>query len=188
MIKKLLPILLFITSCQPSPLDQYQQLVKKEAHSKKANDLFLNISLGMPSKDFYLHCWNMNKKGLFEDGANNTSVLYKLPDSLMKHPTDMYFYPEFHQGKISGMWVRFQYAGWAPWNKALASDSLLPDVVQLYQRWYPAGNPFLKIEDEEKGTLYVKVDGNRRIIIGKYDDVQVKVDYTDLSVQPQKAI
>ncbi|OLY95528.1 hypothetical protein [Cnuella takakiae] len=188
MFKKLLPIFLFFTSCQTSPLDQYQQLVKKEANGKKANDLFLNISFGMPSKDFYLHCWNMNKKGLFADGANNTSVLYKVPDSLMKHPTDMYFYPEFNRGKVSGMWVRFQYAGWAPWNKALASDSLLPDVVQLYQRWYPGGNSFLKIEDQAKGTLYVKVDGNRRIIIGKYDDVQVKVDYTDLSVQPQKAI
>ena len=34
--------------------------------------------------------------------------------------------------------------------------------------------------DTTKGTIFVQVDGNRRIIIGKYDDAHVKVDYTDL--------
>jgi hypothetical protein len=29
----------------------------------------------------------------------------------------------------------------------------------------------------------VKVDGNRRIILGHYDDADVKADYTDLRVE-----
>jgi len=29
----------------------------------------------------------------------------------------------------------------------------------------------------------VKVDGNRRITIGKFDDRKVKVDYTDLLIE-----
>jgi hypothetical protein len=39
------------------------------------------------------------------------------------------------------------------------------------------------MEDEKRGTIYIKVDGNRRITIGRYNDLQVKVDYTDLSVK-----
>ena len=31
--------------------------------------------------------------------------------------------------------------------------------------------------------IYVKVDGNRRITLGKFDDVIVKADYADLSIE-----
>ena len=65
------------------------------------------------------------------------------------------------------------------------ADSLLPDVLALYKKWYSDGNSFIQIDDEEKGTIYVKVDGNRRITIGKYDDMMVKVDYTDMLVEKQ---
>jgi hypothetical protein len=82
------------------------------------------------------------------------------------------------------MWARFKYLGWSPWTKHLDSDDLLDDVLKLYQKWYPGGNPFIKIEDEKRGIIYVKVDGNRRIIIGRYDDIQVEADYSDLSVKP----
>jgi hypothetical protein len=83
------------------------------------------------------------------------------------------------------MRVSFQYDGWAPWNKQLYSDKLLPKVLELYKRWYPKGNPFLKIEDKKRGSIYVKVDGNRRIIIGRASDMAVRVDYTDLLVEPE---
>jgi hypothetical protein len=172
-----------LVGCRQSALDHYNSLVKKEMSSnRKVNDIFLGISLNMTSKDFYLHCWNMNKKGLFTEGDGNMSVSYKLVHNELLHPAQMNFYPEFKNGKIYHVWARFQYAGWGPWNKELNSDHLLPDVVRLYKKWYPGGNAFITINDKKKGRLYVKVDGNRRIIIGLYDDVQVKADYTDLSV------
>ena len=177
-------LLVLLAACRQSGIDQYNSLVKKELQSKKkVNDIFFGISLGMASKDFYVHCWNMNKKGLFSDGAGNTAVLYKLTE--LHHPADLYFYPEFRNGKIFKMWAKFQYSGWAPWNKKLGSDSLLMDVVQLYRKWYPGGNPFIMISDKAKGDIYIKVDGNRRIIIGRFDDVQVKADYTDLTIEPE---
>lgn len=175
-------VLLF--GCRQSNVELYNEQVERElASNKKVNDIFMGISLGMGSKDFYMHCWDMNKKGLFFDGAGNTAVKYKLAGNELKHPAEMNFYPEFKNGKISSMWVKFQYDGWVPWNKKLDSDDLLQDVVQLYKKWYPQGNPFLAITDKERGTIYVKVDGNRRIIIGRFDEVQVKVDYSDLSVE-----
>jgi hypothetical protein len=170
--------------CKQSPLEQYHALIKKERESSKTvNDIFFAISLGMPSKDFYTHCWQMNKQGIFADGPGSMSVLHKLTNNELKYPANMNFYPNFTNEKISSMWVKFEYAGWMPWNKKLSSDSLLPDVLKLYQKWYPDGNPFLKVTSKKRGDAYVKVDGNRRILVRRYDDMDVKVDYTDIRVE-----
>ena len=183
----LLLIFIACVGCQQSGTEKYKALVKTElASNKKVNDIFFGIKLGMLNKDFYMHCWNMNKQGVFTDGTNNTMVFYKLDHKELSHPASLNFYPEFHEGRIYKMEARFQYDGWMPWNKKLGSDSLLNDVVKLYQKWYPTGNSFIKITDEKRGTIYVKVDGNRRIIIGRYDDVDVKADYTDLSVKGEE--
>lgn len=164
----------------------YESLKKKElAKGQRVDSLFLGIRLGMSSKQFYGYCWEMNKKGLFTDGESNTAVLYQLNKHELNYSASMNFYPEFHQDKIYKMGVSFQYDAWAPWNSHLSSDSLYADVVKLYKKWYSIGNPFIEISDKEKGTIYVKVDGNRRITIGKYNEFYVKVDYTDLLVENQ---
>ena len=179
----LLSLMMGLFACQHSALDEYSRLVKKELDSrKKVNDIFFGIHLGMSSKDFYVHCWNKNKEGLFTDGAGNTSVLYELDSTQLKHPADMNFYPEFMNGKIHKLWAKFRYKGWMPWNKELGSDKLLPDVIGLYNKWYPGGNPFIKVQDEKRGTKYVKIDGNRQIVISLFDDTDVKAEYKDLSV------
>jgi len=64
----------------------------------------------------------------------------------------------------------------------LFADSLMQDVVGLYTRWYP-GNDFIKLTDPKRGTIFVKVDGNRRIVVGRKDDARVNVDYTNLLVE-----
>lgn len=183
-LKYLFFLVISLASCQQTDMARYNTLVKKELNSnKKVNDIFFGISLGMASKDFYLHCWDLNKKGMFTDGLGNSSVSYALKNKELEHPAEMNFYPEFHRGKIHTMWARFHYTGWSPWSKHLDSDDLLQDVLKLYKKWYPGGNPFITIKDEKRGVIHVKVDGNRRIIIGRYDDVQVKADYTDLSIK-----
>ena len=173
--------LLIITGCTNDNFKQYQSLIAEEpASGKHADSLFMGIYLGMTSKDFYVHCWQLNKAGLFTDGENNHAVLYQLKNGELKYKASMNFYPEFLNGKIYKMRATFNYDSWAPWNKGTMADSLQQDVLKLFTKWYPTGNPFLRIEDKERGVIYVKVDGNRRIIVGKYDDMRVKVDYTDL--------
>jgi hypothetical protein len=180
-------LLITIASCGDADLRAYKKLVKKETESgKRVDSLFFGIRFGMTSKEFYAHCWELNKKGILTDGLNNMAVLYKLNRNELKHEASMNFYPEFYENKIYKMPVTFQYVSWAPWNKNLFADSLKEEVLQLYKKWYPDGNEFLKMDDEEKGTIYIKVDGNRRITIGRYNDLQVKVDYTDLSVKEKK--
>lgn len=174
-------------ACRNSGIQEYDQMVKKElASGKHVDSLFFGMYFGMSSKTFFSYCWDMNKKGVFTDGTNNMAVLYMMNHQELKYPASMNFYPDFFENKIYKMRVAYQYAGWAPWNKPLYSDSLEPDILKLYRRWYPEGNPFIQIQDKKKGTIYVKVDGNRRITIGKYDDMQIKVDFTDLLVEPKK--
>jgi len=182
----LLLVAMMVANCTDSSLRQYEIVMKNELSSGKRTDsLFFGIYFGMSSKQFFGYCWELNKKGVFTDGVNNMYVLYKLKNNELKHPASMNFYPDFYQNKIYKMRVNFQYDSWAPWNKQLYADSLLPDVLRLYENWYSKGNSFIKINDKEKGTIYVKIDGNRRITIGRYNDMLVKVDYTDLLAEEQ---
>jgi hypothetical protein len=158
---------------------RYQTLVEAEmAKGKRVNGLVYDIHFGMPRREFYEYVWNMHKVDSFDDGANSTAVLYRLHHQL-KQPASMLFYPVFQQDTIYRMWASFSYDAWAPWNKGLWADSLMPDVVRWFCQWYP-GNDFIKISDPKRGIIFVKVDGNRRIIVGKKDDAHVNVDYTDL--------
>jgi len=177
--------LISVFSCN-SDDRKYENVVASElSRGVRRDSLFQGIKLGMTSKEFYIHCWEMNKKGLFTDGKSNTAVLYRLNNHELKHPASLNFYPTFTNNRITQLWATFEYDGWAPWNKHLWSDSLMADVLALYKKWYNTGNPFLTITDKKRGTIYVKVDGNRRIIIGRYNDIQVKVDYTDMLTTQQ---
>lgn len=180
----ILIILFILFGCsEDSEMDKYNRLIKKElAANKRVDSIFFGIHFGMTKKDFFAHCWEMNKKGDLIDGTDdmgNMYVLYKLRKEL-KYPAAMNFYPDFNADTIWKMRVNIHYEGWASWNKYLYADRLLPDVLALYNKWYSSGNSFIQINDKEKGTIYVKVDGNRRITIGKYSDMIVKVDFTDM--------
>ena len=171
-------VLLLINSCK-SDTTKYDDLASRElATGIRKDSLFMGIRLGMTKKDFYIHCWDLNKKGIFTDGAGSMTVLYKMKSEL-KHPATMNFFPDFQENKIFKMRVTFRYDAFAPWNKNMMADSLRTDVLNLYKKWY-GGNDFITVADSVKGTIFVKVDGNRRIVVGKHDEAQVKVVYTDL--------
>ncbi len=168
-----------ISGCTPRA--KYERRLKHElASGVRYDSLFLGLYFGMPEKDFYLHCWKLNKKGLIRQGDNNTTVLYETRDEL-KAPATMEFYPKFTNGKISEMPVNFKYKGWSPWNKDLSSDKLELDVLKWYEKTY--GKGFIEVKHPLHGTAYVKIDGNRRITIFKQDDWQVWAVFTDMLVK-----
>ncbi len=166
-------ILLAFMGCN----SKYENLVEKElSKGIREDSLFLGISFGMSKKDFYAHCWELNKQGVIWQGTQNMTVMQEL--KTLKHAATMDFYPNFHNDTIYEMPVTFAYKGWAPWNKHLSADSLQLDVVRLMEQWY--GNEFIEVEHPKQGTAFVKVDGNRRILIWKENDSDVKALYTDL--------
>ncbi|MFN8210646.1 MAG: hypothetical protein U0T33_06735 [Bacteroidales bacterium] len=164
-----------------TPKAKYERMLKRElARGVRCDSLFMGLYLGMPQKDFYSKCWELNKTGLIKQGEGNMTVEYKMKNEL-KHQAFMNFYPKFEGGKISEMPVKYKYAGWAPWNKALSSDKLQLDVLSYYEKLY--GKGFITVSNKVMGNAYVKIDGNRRITIYKADDLYVYATFTDLTVK-----
>src|SRR4051812_47136088 len=90
MVVCMLMIVCTLSSCGDRDMRRYESLVAKEKQKKDTvNDIFFDIRLGMTSKAFYVHCWELNKKGLFTDGMGNTKINYKLVKNELKHPADM---------------------------------------------------------------------------------------------------
>ncbi len=175
----LLVSILYVSGCTPKA--KYDRMLKRGLESGVRYDsLFMGFYFGMPEKEFYLHCWNLNKKGLIKQGETNTTVQYEIKKDL-KYPASMDFYPKFTEGKIFEMPVRFFYQGWAPWNKKLSSDELLSDVLEWYRKDY--GTDFIEVVHPVRGIAWVRVDGNRRITIFKENERCVWAYFTDLSVK-----
>jgi hypothetical protein len=177
----LLPVLISVLlSAGCSPKSKYERILKRELASGVRNDtLFMGIYLGMPEKEFYKHCWELNASGLIRQSMRNTTVEYQIKKEL-KYPGTMDFYPAFVGGKIYEMPVRYLYNGWAPWNKKLSADSLQLDVLQWFKKQY--GDGFMEVKHPERGTAYVKIDGNRQISIFKEDELHVWAVFTDMLV------
>ncbi|MFY0591487.1 hypothetical protein [Roseivirga sp.] len=173
-------IFLFFTfaysSCKQK--SEYQRLVDSElATNIRQDSLFLGMSLQMDSKSFFGHCWELNKQGVLTNGVGN-QIKYDASD-YFENKTLMFFYPKFQDGKIVEMPIDFQYAEWALWNEDLKIENLLEEVKATLLEWY--GGSFIKMVNEEgTKTVWVKVDGNRRIRVFRKSISEVSVVITDL--------
>ena len=164
-----------------SPRAKYERRLKQElARGVRYDSLFLGLYFGMPEKVFYVHCWNLNKKGLVIQGEGNATVLYELKNEL-KYPAAIDFYPKFNNGNIYEIPVRFFYRAWAPWNKELSGDKLEIEVLHYFEKLYGTG--FIEVKHSKRGIAFLKVDGNRRISIFKQDDSHVWALFTDMLVK-----
>jgi hypothetical protein len=171
----------FIYGCSPNA--RYKRMLKRElASGVRYDSLFMGLYFGMTQKDFYMHCWKLNRDGIIKQGPSNTSVEYLLKKEL-KYPGTMNFYPGFVDSKIAELPVKFVYTGWAPWNRKLSSDSLQLDVLQWFKKMY--GDDFMEVGHPEKGTAFIKVNGNRRITIFNENDMYVWAVFTDMSIEKQ---
>jgi len=173
----ILLIIPLIAGCEEK--SQYERLVETElAKNVRHDSLFMGYSLGMARQEFYDHSWALNRKELVMQGPQNQTVEYELDDNELPFDALMNFYPDFHDDSVFQMRVYFRYKGWAPWNRRLQSDSLQTDVVELFEDWY--GDGFIRIEGESNKPEFVKVDGNRRIVVARKDEREVLAVFTDL--------
>ena len=162
----------------------YSKMLNEEMAKGVRNDsLFFGIHFQQAKRDFYELCWKKNQEGLFTAGSRGNYVQYNLPpDSIHSEKIEMFFYPQFDSNEqITGMDLEYRYAAWAPWNKALYAPELLPRIKDTLMAWY-GGNDFIAVEGEQpQETIWVKVDGNRRIAIKTKDDEIVRVKMTDMT-------
>lgn len=171
------PVLVIMVAC--SPRQRYERMLNHELETGIRHDsLFQGLYLGMSARDFYVHCWNLNRQGLVRQGPENQTVAYQTRDEL-RFPATMEYYPLFVHDTIAEMPVKFSYNGWTPWNRKLSSDKLQADVLRWFKKMY--GRGFIKVVHPKWGTAWVKVDGNRRIAIFKEDQIHVWAVFTDLT-------
>ena len=168
-------------SCNES---EYSKVVKREMDKSIVNDsLFFGLKFGDTRKAFYDKCWLLNKNGTIMQGPLNSFVQYDLPmkkNDVTQQKIRMLFYGIFNEEKImTGMDMKFSYEAWSLWNKSLQSDQLAISLQDTLISWFP-GNKFIQVKSEKiKGTTFIKVDGNRRIMIEPLKDnreVDVRID------------
>lgn len=172
-----LPLWLGFSCCQ----SQYDKQVKKEmASGKRIDTLKFGLVLGGGKKEFFATCWELNKKKLIQQGPKNQYVAYKLKGSANTSITHL-FYGIFNEDqKMTGLDMEFAYDGWSPWTPELQSSKLIHVAMDTLMKWYP-GNAFFKLNhDKVKTPTYIKIDGNRQIIIHAQGDKDVKATLEDL--------
>jgi len=177
----ILLLLILLVGCSES---KYSKLVKTEMAKNIVNDsLLFEMKFGQTRQEFYDQCWKLNNQKIIKQGSNNNFVQYYLPqkegDSSI-NSIKMLFYGIFDKEKIMrGMDMRFSYNAWSLWNESTHSDKLITVVKDTLQSWYP-GNGFIEVTmKRSKKDIFVKVDGNRRIIIEPLinnKDVDVRID------------
>ncbi len=162
---------------------EYKALVNKELDTEVKNDTLIHgIRFGMNKREFFAHCWELNKQGVFKEGAFNTSVFYEIVKNEKRY--NINFYPKFEQGKITELPLEYTYAAFAPWNSEYTMDKLQSEVVDMYVEKHGEYDLQISSEKSENKIAYVWVQGNQRISIYK-DDFRNKVIvlYFDLSSQ-----
>ena len=156
---------------------EYAKLVEQElAKGYRMDSVILGIHLGMSRKEFYSYCWAMNKQHIFTNSG--TKVLYKFYDG--DDTVVMKFYPDFLNDSIYQVQATYQYQGWMPWVLHRQPDSLQVRLRKKFEKL--SGLGFIKVE---RGGLYkdfafVKVDGNRRIVMFRESEMELKTVFTDL--------
>jgi len=175
-------ILLWLGSCQTS---EYAKLEKEElAKGIRYDSLFHGLKFGQDKREFYQICWDKNKEGILNAGGYSNYVRYEMLNKASSiNDITMYFYPNFNEeGLIIGMEVECQFRSWSPWTTDLTAKNLIPALKDTLMSWY-GGNEFIEIPDEaELETIWVKVDGNRRIAIKAKSEERVQMKIVDLTV------
>lgn len=172
-------VIFVVLGCGKHP---YVEMEERElASGKRYDSLFLGLSFGITSKQFFDQCWSLNKEQMITQGPGNNTVQYQIETGL-KHPAVALFYPGFDRnGLVYEVPMTLSYEAWAPWNKHLVADSLQLDALSLLEDWY--GKGFVEISHPSGKTAFAKVDGNRRISISKVDDREIKILFTDLTAE-----
>jgi hypothetical protein len=174
-ITPLLFLLLIFSSCEQKGIGSISD------GYAPTDSLFFGFYLGMPQKDFYDICTQLNQRQVITQGpGGTTSVEHRMKDEFDSEVT-MRFFPTIVDEEIFEMPVTYAYVAWAPWNKQYWSESLLEKVLDKYKEWY--GDGFKMVNHPLQGKVYYKMDGKRRINLFIQDDQYVQAVFTDLKVE-----
>jgi hypothetical protein len=178
-------VALSMGSCgEEAPKTLYEKMEREALESGEQNDsLFFGLELGMTKQDFFLRCSELNKDSVLYMGTGGKPE-HHLEEAL-KHSARMVFYPDFYEEKVWNMPVKFFYDGWSPWNKDYSATKLRDRVKDEMMEWY-GGNEFVEIPHPTDTIAFVKIDGNRRILLERESaGAHVTATITDLKIEQE---
>ena len=152
-----------------------------ENDGPKSDSLFSGFYLGMPQKDFFDHCTELNKQQKLTQGSGSTTSVEHKISGMYGGDVSMRFFPTFIKKNIYEMPVTYTYDSWAPWNKEYSSAALLPKILESYKAIY--GGDFKVVNDRYQGKIYYRMDGKRRINLFIKDEQFVQAIFTDMEVE-----
>ncbi len=181
-------IIIAYTGCQ----SEYDQYVKREMKSGEIHEsLMFGLSVGQTRKEFYDTCWLLNKEEKISQGPKNQYAMYIIePPTIAGEPDniEMLFYGIFDDELIMrGMDFQLSYPKWAVWNEEYHADELMESLQQYYLDLFP-GNDFIQVPlGRDELYSYVKIDGNRQILMYPKDtkDVVVKIEDLRYKLSPK---
>ena len=163
---------LSIYSCESSILDSksYQKLIKEETGKNHRYDSIVHgIRLGMTYEDFYYYVFKENRAGLFLPSRGGSMVKIDI-DKGFDYPVQFDFFPQKIEGKAKPLKeykAYISYKDFSTYNKQMSLNSLVDQTLRFFEKGYE-GNKFYKIPNDEDIFVrynYVKIDGNRKILI-----------------------
>ena len=163
-----------LTSCNFN--SEYHNLVESEIKKGELNNnLILGFSFGMTKQQYYDRCSFLNKNKIITVGGYNFNPEQILTSTSKKtKKIKMSIVPNFEEkNNIDGLELRFNFLGWSNWNTDYQSGVLINQVKDSLIFWLP-GNDFIDVNlDGIDEKIFVKVDGNRRIVLYRLDSKNV---------------
>jgi hypothetical protein len=168
-----------LLSCQ----SKYEQTVLRERYfGGEHNELLFELRIGQKMQDFYDKCTELNKRKEVTqgEGVNAKKILYP-KDSNGKEIEMLFFGLQDNERNLRGMRMRFAYKAWAPWAKDYQAEKLIDPIKDSLMAWFPGNTFFPVVVKNDSIPAYIKVDGNRRIILKKKSVRQLAVTIEDIS-------
>jgi len=162
----------------------FEEIISDElAKEIRYDSLIYGIHFGMTNKEFSEYCTDMNREKIFMPNQNGSTVRLNLQDGFGA-PVHFDFFPDFENGgKITKINASLQFRDFSYYNKNYAIENLLIEAKKNFERGY-GGNKFLEMPHENSllKYQYVKIDGNRKIVLSpNFDGQLLNVVFEDLN-------
>lgn len=173
-----------LVSCRSEP--SYNEIVKAElARTERFDSIAYGVGFGMTFADFKWVCLLQNRDGVFKPNATGNAVQLTFEEGF-GYPALFEFFPadiKREYDTITKYNAVIKYREYSNFNKDMSMENLLREARDFFENGY-GGRNFFKVPKKEDPWVkfnYVKVDGNRQIMLKpKYMGSELTVEFTDL--------
>ena len=114
-------------------------------------------------------------------------VALRIPDDAPGHNLTVEFFPEFEGETLVALPGRVSHSRYSVFDPAVQSSAIV-DTVIAYFDTVLSGNSRLSQFPEANVMTFIRIDGNRRLVLRPTTTQYVDFEFVDLSVAPDSVI